>query len=76
MTIPTGKKPTMFDTTARALCIKADPDFLRDQNRELQYDFGPVGRRFYRDPKQTGAYGYGFSIGFSAGFRSPLAERS
>ena len=75
MAIPTGKKPTMFDTTARALCIKADPDFVRGQSRELQYDFGPTGRRFYRDPRASGAYGAGFSQGFSGGFNSPFAGR-
>ena len=75
MAIPTGKKPTMFDTTARALCIKADPDFVRDQSRELQYDFGPQGRRFYRDPRHSGAYGAGFSTGFSTGFNTVLAGR-
>ena len=75
MEIPTGKKPTMFDTTARALYIKADPDFVRDQSRELQYDFGPTGRRFYRDPRASGAYGAGFSQEFSGGFNSPFAGR-
>lgn len=75
MSIPTGKKPTMFETTARALCIKADADFMRDQSRELQYDFGPKGRQFYRDPRKSGAYGAGFSQGFSGGFNSPFAGR-
>lgn len=75
MAIPTGKKPTMFDTTLVALCNKADPDFNQARRRELQYDFGPTGRRFYADPTNAGAYGAGFSSGFSAGFRSPLAGR-
>lgn len=75
MAIPTGKKPTMFDTTARALCLKADPDFLREQARELQYDFGPTGRRFYRDPRKSGAYGAAFSIDFDSSFDAATAGR-
>ena len=67
-------KPTTLVIPQLVQIRRVDPEW-QTVSKELQYDFSPVGRRFYRDPRISSAYGGAFSLEFDSSFDSPTASR-
>ena len=62
-----GRTPYV-ETPYLVVVRRNDPDFERARRKQLEYDFSPIGRKFYANPLGVGAYGYQFSDQFNDQF--------